>query len=636
MWRFQENTSGMWDGWNDEGIRTFTGNRFKSLTREILQNSLDARLDKSKPVRVEFEYFSITEDGIPGIEDLRSRLAYCKETAGSEGRDQVAEMDEAIKSLSTSEIHVLAIRDFNTEGMAGPCKPGQPFFRYLKAKGESGGDQTRGGSHGIGKAAPLACTKSRTLFVSTCWEEQGVKKHLIQGRTRLRSVEQGRITLSGTGFWGTEDFQPVEAVEQPEFGWLSREAVGTSIFTIGFTKQRTWWQQILGYSAADFFAAIFRGDLEIFVKEGAKEQLLNKSNLAEMFGNPAVKLAMNIAEKDGENALNDAHFFYRCLSQEGNVVERHSEISPVPGYTKINILKEEGAPRRVMLLRRGMVITTEVPGLKRFSPRYSDFACLVEINNQDGNDLIRSMEPPAHDSLSPQNMPDSMRDKGTTLLNRLATEVKKRLEAELVAELKDEGAVDFLKEFLADDTGESGDVDPMMEIDPNGEFQVNPTPIKLVHPPRSSNVEEEVDGEDSSDGDGEGGGATNEENDDTGGNGGSGTGTGQGGSGGEKKPKKQPGIALGHQRAIPNKTGARLIFKAIVSDPVCLEVVEVGADRFETIRVTSSSKGEVRDGRIELTPSDFSDGRCELEVQFGRDLSGGLRMGLTKLVSEES
>ena len=83
MWRFQENTSGMWDGWNDEGIRTFTGNRFKSLTREILQNSLDARLDKSKPVRVEFEYFSIAEDGIPGIEDLRSRLAYCKETAGS-------------------------------------------------------------------------------------------------------------------------------------------------------------------------------------------------------------------------------------------------------------------------------------------------------------------------------------------------------------------------------------------------------------------------------------------------------------------------------------------------------------------------------------------------------------------------
>ena len=53
-----------------------------------------------------------------------------------------------------------------------------------------------------------------------------------------------------------------------------------------------------------------------------------------------------------------------------------------------------------------------------------------------------------------------------------------------------------------------------------------------------------------------------------------------------------------------------------MNEPVCLEVVEVGADRFETIRVASSSKGEVRDGRIELTPSDFSDGRCELEVQF--------------------
>ena len=63
------NVSGIWDGWNDADIRTFTGNRFKSLTREILQNSLDARLDESKPVRIEFEYFSIPEDGIPGIEN---------------------------------------------------------------------------------------------------------------------------------------------------------------------------------------------------------------------------------------------------------------------------------------------------------------------------------------------------------------------------------------------------------------------------------------------------------------------------------------------------------------------------------------------------------------------------------------
>ena len=636
MWRFQENTSGIWDGWNDADIRTFTGNRFKSLTREILQNSLDARVDKSNPVRVEFEYFSITEDGIPGLDKLRTQLSWCRDTAGSEGRDQLYEMDEAIQSLRKSEIDVLAIRDFNTKGMAGPCVPGKPFFRYLKAKGESGSDQTRGGSHGIGKAAPLACTKSRTLFVSTCWEENGDKKQLIQGRTRLRSVVDGHITLSGTGFWGTEDFQPVAGVEQPEFSWLHRKEIGTSLFTIGFTKQHTWWQQILGYAAADFFAAIYRGDLEIFVKEGSTEQSLDKNSLKDIFENPSVKRAMNSAERDGDVALEESHFFYRCLSEEGDVVVRESEINPMPGYTHIRILKEEDAPRKVMLLRRGMVITTEVPGLKRFSPRYSDFACLVEINNQDGNDHIRSMEPPAHDALSPQNMPENLRDKGTALLRRLSEEVKKRLEAELVVETEEEGTVDFLKEFLADDTGENGDVDPMMEIDPNGEFRVNPTPIKLVVPPRTTSVKNEIDGEVSSDSDGDGGGPTNEENKGEGGNSGSGTGSGQGGNGNEKKQKKQPGIVLGHQRAIAQKTGARLIFKANVDDAVCLEVMEVGADSFETIQVKRSSKGVIRDGRIELAPSDFLDGKGELEVVFTRDLTGGLRLGLTKLVREDS
>ena len=405
-------------------------------------------------------------------------------------------------------------------------------------------------------------------------EGGGSKKYLIQGRTRLRSVEDGHATLSGTGFWGTSDFQPVESLAQPEHSWLNRDEEGTSIFTIGFTKDRTWWQQILGYAAADFFAAIFRGDLEIFVKEGRTEQRLDQSNLESMFENPAVRTAMNVAERDGEAALSEAHFFYRCLARKGDVVERHSEISPMPGYTKINILKEESAPRKVMLLRRGMVITTEVPGLKKFSPRYSDFACLIEISNQDGNDLIRSMEPPAHDALSPQNMPENLRDKGTQLLKRLSKGVKDRLEAELVIETEDDGAVDFLKEFLADDTGESGDIDPMMEIDPNGEFRINPTPVKLIVPPRTTSTDEEVEGEEATEGDGDGGGPVNDKNKGSGGSGGSGTGTGQGGSGGSTKPKKQKGIALGHQRAISDTNGTRLIFKANVDEAVSLEVVE--------------------------------------------------------------
>ena len=89
MWKFQKNESDLWDGWNDAHIRTFTKNRFKSLTREILQNSLDARRDDSSPVVVEFESFKLPAECIPGIDELRNRLQQCHDTAPDrEGKDE--------------------------------------------------------------------------------------------------------------------------------------------------------------------------------------------------------------------------------------------------------------------------------------------------------------------------------------------------------------------------------------------------------------------------------------------------------------------------------------------------------------------------------------------------------------------
>ena len=54
-------------------------------------------------------------------------------------------MEEAIQSLKNSEIMCWLFATSTLKAWRG-LKPGQPFFRYLKAKGESGGDQSRGGS----------------------------------------------------------------------------------------------------------------------------------------------------------------------------------------------------------------------------------------------------------------------------------------------------------------------------------------------------------------------------------------------------------------------------------------------------------------------------------------------------------
>ena len=65
--------------------------------------------------------------------------------------------------------------------------------------------------------------------------------------------------------------------------------------------------------------------------------------------------------------------------------------------------------------------------------------------------------------------------------------------------------------------------------------------------------------------------------------------------------------------------------------PVALEVIEVGADRFEALPVQTSSVGKVNKGVIELTPKEFADGKCQLDATFDREPAGGLRVRLMKL-----
>ena len=54
-WNFPNSNHGKVSGVSEAGIETFKGSLYSSLAREICQNSLDASLDSSKPVIVEFD-----------------------------------------------------------------------------------------------------------------------------------------------------------------------------------------------------------------------------------------------------------------------------------------------------------------------------------------------------------------------------------------------------------------------------------------------------------------------------------------------------------------------------------------------------------------------------------------------------
>ena len=187
-WQFETRGVDEDIGWNNALITSFKNNRLKSLTCEILQNSLDNPGDSNSPVKVVFKEKTITADKFPDVQTLTSHIKACATelSLATQNDDSRAEIEKAYSVISDDSFRVLEIADFNTTGMPGPDEKTKPFHSYIKTEGNASGGTQRGGSHGHGKAAPLSLSYLRTILVSTAWEDdKGNLEKLFQGRENL-------------------------------------------------------------------------------------------------------------------------------------------------------------------------------------------------------------------------------------------------------------------------------------------------------------------------------------------------------------------------------------------------------------------------------------------------------------------
>src|ERR1700722_3603753 len=118
QWTFADNNGGRDSGFHDAGVETFKGNFDRYLARELIQNSLDARRDKTKPVRVTFDLFEIDRTDLPDIERLTATFVRCAEywihDAKAKKFFEIAE-----RLARAKKIAALRISDFNTTGVCG-------------------------------------------------------------------------------------------------------------------------------------------------------------------------------------------------------------------------------------------------------------------------------------------------------------------------------------------------------------------------------------------------------------------------------------------------------------------------------------------------------------------------------------
>jgi len=374
-WDFPSTSHGKEDGFSDPGIELFEGDYNRSIARETIQNSIDARNDYGKPVRVVFDRFSMPAENLPGNAMLLDKMERCFKFA--EGQDSKAEIffGNAAELLKGKEISVLKISDFNTVGLSGSDgdRSGH-WYRLVRVIGTSSPKGAGGGTFGIGKGAPFAGSLIRTVFYSSVNKNM---EPVFQGVARLSShYDEKNDVRQGIGFYGIEGYKAIrESKLIPDL--FERRDLGTDIFIMGHKSDEDWKASLIRSVLHNFWLAIFCGDLEVVIKNGA-EVLISKENLKE------------VMEKwEAE----DAQYFFESVV---NPTQKFAspELSHL-GQVSLYVRKQDNYPDpgKIMMVRKPKMLVQE----KHYRSLREPYAGVIICDDDKGDRLLRELEPPAHD-----------------------------------------------------------------------------------------------------------------------------------------------------------------------------------------------------------------------------------------------
>ena len=622
LWLFQPNKS--WHGWDETGLSIFSGQPVRSIVKEVIQNSLDAKADDSERVRVKFELFSVQREMLPGIDTIEAILENCLEASAGESADDKAEVQEAYEYSKRRSFPILSCTDFGTKGMAGPFERGKDFYTYMNSKGSSPGDSRRAGSHGHGKAAPLVNSALRTIFASSTYMgESGAIEHLVQGKCVFMSHFQDDEQFGETGLWGRSDMTPLSELSA-EHNWINRHPgdIGTTISVVGFNgKDSDWMSEMIGHILISYFPALVKDLLEIEFQEPGGKKYLNSENFLDYFASSEVKNALIAVDGELGDELDRTQYFVNAMMESRGGLLRDQQAAVPLGLVHFNIYVDDNAPRSYCLIRRNMKICEKLPNLQRIPAKYTNFAMVIECQADDANSLIRSMEPSEHDKIQVSLL--RKKDKkvvGEKLWKQLKEKFTSVMDQEALPEQKISGQVDFLAKFFPDLASKGGGLSFEDDEGFDGDrLQIkrrkSPTKLKRLQifnpdgPDRPDSPDgpdrpESPDGPDSPDD------CNNSDRPKK-----------------NKKPEQRKKVMsrIRNQRVVElGPHAARLIIGLEKPQNCYISIAEVGLDQSDFLPIRSTSLGDIIDGKIFIA-SDLFDhqNKVRLEVTVEREVVGG-------------
>ena len=186
----------------------FRNTRLESVIREAIQNSLDARADKTNAASVRI-YCSGDAGAVPGAE-------YAKLYRGAEADAHYAHKNSGLENVPKADepCVFMTIEDFGTTGLTGDVtlrptedelendriKGNYYNFFFRENRSDKAGDGALG-SWGAGKIMFMKASRLRTAFTLSVRNDAKTPRFLA-GRTVLKSHTIDDVTFAPDGWFG--------------------------------------------------------------------------------------------------------------------------------------------------------------------------------------------------------------------------------------------------------------------------------------------------------------------------------------------------------------------------------------------------------------------------------------------------
>jgi hypothetical protein len=400
---------------------------------------------------------------------------------------------------------------------------------------------------------------------------------------------------------------------------------GTTLSILGFSARKDWKEVLAANIAENFFGAVTDGHLEVEIQDGPS---ITARTLADIFRNSDIK--RSIDEQKGEpEKFENVKTYLRVLVDEVEVKKEETENLHL-GKCELRILVGEKLPKKVAVLRNGMLITDELGGLKRFSS-FKEFAAVLECRSDKGLSLLRAMEPPRHDDFEPDRLSPDRRHHGRTALREITKWVRDMLARHAKDPVSEITKLDEMADFFADE--EETGTGRRRDENPEGAIIIRQRAVKQKARPSQSGAIDlsQIEGDDPDEETITGHTVT-----ENGGGGG-----GRGGGGGTPGPGDRPsdagtnssekrvsasGIALKDVRAVPiSARQRRVAFTPNVTGAIVVELQDSGADANYPLDIKRVENLTVEGGRI-FGLNVTAGQRTVIDVELDREFMGTLRV----------